>query len=549
MAENHIVEYKSLRKVTGKTADLKDLAKTCVCFANAQGGTIIVGIEDGQVMPPSDQQIDQDQVNYILRTLRGLALNTGIAEPVLETSPNGGQYFHFEVLMSTNSVATTSDGRIYMRQTEECQPVRSEDFMRLASERGGFQWELQVVQRIPLHALSTSEINFFVDRIRAAPDDRVSKFVKAKSSQEILEHYQLIQPDGTATNLGVLWLGTPAQRARLRYPLAVQYIVYDEQELKIRKETWADFRLNPLRLLDDILNRATELRYYHELPTGMFRKQVRHYPEEVIRELLANAFAHRLYTSANDITIGVYPDRLEVDSPGGLPLGVTASTILHARSRRNPHLMTTFYAVGLMEGEGSGYDLIYEKLSRDAKPLPVLDSSFNSLLVTVYSRILDTNTLLLLDYLSLRYALTQKEIITTGIIAQHKSISAIDLARALQLQQHEDRTRNWLGRLVDEEIVLRRGVKKATEYLINPKAYASAKLDVKPSLKTLEPHRLRALIEEDLRVYPNSLTADIHRRIGELGLEEIRREVYAMAKEGKITPVGKGTKNRRYFLP
>ena len=549
MTESHVVEYKSLRKVFGKTADLDDLAKTCVCLANAQGGTILVGIEDGKVLPPADQRIGQEEVNKVLRILRGRALNTGITEPTLETSPNGGQYFHFQVHMSLTSIATTSDGRVYLRLGEECQPARSEDFMRLASERSGFQWELQATQRLSARELAKDEIDFFLERIRQAPDDRVSRFVKTKSNQEILEYYQLVQPDGMATNLGVLWLGNSSQRARLRYPLAVQYIVYDEQERKVRKETWMDFRFNPLRLLDDITARATELRYYNELPAGMFRKQVRHYPEEVIRELLANAFAHRLYTSANDITISVYPDRLEVESPGGLPLGVTPATILHTKSRRNPHLMTTFYALGLMEGEGSGYDLIYEKLTRDAKPLPELDSSFNALRVTVFSKIMDPNTLLLLDYLSLRYYLTQKEIITAGIIAQHRSITAPDLVRALQLQHHEDRTRAWLGRLLDEEIVLRRGVKKATEYLINPKAYAAAKLDVKPSLKTLEPHRLRALIEEDLRIYPDSLTADIHRRLAELELPEIRREVYAMAKEGKLVTSGGGTKNRRYSLP
>lgn len=74
-------------------------------------------------------------------------------------------------------------------------------------------------------------------------------------------------------------------------------------------------------------------------------------------------------------------------------------------------------------------------------------------------------------------------------------------------------------------------------------------LDVKPSLKTLEPHRLRALIEEDLRAYPDSLMADIHRRLEELSKAEIRREVYQMVADGRIMPQGKATKNRRYSLP
>jgi len=44
--ENTVTEYKSLEKVTSGDAGYKDLAGTCVCFANAQGGTIIIGIED-----------------------------------------------------------------------------------------------------------------------------------------------------------------------------------------------------------------------------------------------------------------------------------------------------------------------------------------------------------------------------------------------------------------------------------------------------------------------------------------------------------------------
>lgn len=40
--ENSTIEYKSLKKVVGKTSDLKDLAKTCVCLANAQGGYLFL---------------------------------------------------------------------------------------------------------------------------------------------------------------------------------------------------------------------------------------------------------------------------------------------------------------------------------------------------------------------------------------------------------------------------------------------------------------------------------------------------------------------------
>ena len=52
--------------------------------------------------------------------------------------------------------------------------------------------------------------------------------------------------------------------------------------------------------------------------SGMTRVRFWDYPEEVIRELLVNAFAHRDWTRQND-RIVVYQDRMEVTSPGALP--------------------------------------------------------------------------------------------------------------------------------------------------------------------------------------------------------------------------------------
>jgi ATP-dependent DNA helicase RecG len=44
--EGQLVDKKSIRSVTGKTADFPELAKDCVAFANAQGGQLHIGIED-----------------------------------------------------------------------------------------------------------------------------------------------------------------------------------------------------------------------------------------------------------------------------------------------------------------------------------------------------------------------------------------------------------------------------------------------------------------------------------------------------------------------
>lgn len=545
MDETHVFEKKSYRKAFGPTADLSDLAKTCVCLANAQGGTLLIGIEDRADAPPAGQQLDAAEVNAMLKKLSTRAVNVSLAAPEVVTAPNGGQYLRLVVSPSLHVVATTSDGRTYARLSDQCQPVSGEDLRRLVYEKTGLQWEIRPVPDVPRADLDPAEIRYFVDRVRSV--GKVSAFVLAKSEAELLEYFRLVDAHGTATHLGVLWLGTAAQRAHLSYGLLVQYVVYNQLEEKVRKETWFDHRLNPARLLEDVLAQAVELHYSHEIPWGTTRRLVPHYPPAVLRELLVNAFAHRLYTTATDVFIQAYPDRVEITSPGGLPLGVTPTTILHQRMRRNPHLALTFEATGLMEGEGSGYDLIYQQLSREAKPLPDLDDSGTSLRVTLPARRPDPDTLRLLDYLSAHYTFSSKETTVVGLIAQHRRQSATALSQALQLRQ-EERLRPWLGQLVEKEVVQTQGSTKGTYYTLNPALYQAAQLDVRPTLRTLEPHRLRALIVEDVLTYPESASADIIRRIGpDVVPSVIERAIYDLVKTGDLLPLG-GRRNRRYSV-
>ena len=68
--EDNNTEYKSLRKAIGKQADLKSLAEVCVAFANAQGGSLIIGIEDKESDPPTNQKIDIAAMNEVVKKLR-----------------------------------------------------------------------------------------------------------------------------------------------------------------------------------------------------------------------------------------------------------------------------------------------------------------------------------------------------------------------------------------------------------------------------------------------------------------------------------------------
>ncbi|MDR2146761.1 MAG: putative DNA binding domain-containing protein [Tannerella sp.] len=532
-AETLSIEYKSIQKIKSGDKGFKDLAGTCVCLANAQGGKIIIGFDDKTKEPPPNQRIEQELLNDTLERLRGLTYAVALSASEILTYKNGSEYFEIIVSPSKKIIATTSDGKIFMRIADKCVPVHGEDIQRIAAEKDTFQWEL-INRNVDLQLIPQENIAKFVADIRQS--DRVKDSVKEKSDIEILEHYNFIE-DKQLNNLGILWLGTASQRARLAYPITVQYIVYNANGEKIRKYTWDDYAQNPKELLYSIEKEAIELTYFYELPDGLFRKQVRHFPKEVIRELLINAFAHKSYLISTDIFIEVYPDRMTISSPGSLPIGITKYNILHERNRRNPHLVKVLHDLKLMEAEGSGYDMIYEKLTVDAKELPVIDSDFNKVTVSLNSKIVDIDALNLITYILDHFQLSGREEIFVGIVARHKKILATELVKILQLPE-EERLRSWYTRLREQQIIKTQGEKKGTAFIINPKLLSDSKLNIKPTLKTIEPHRLKALIVEDLRIHPRSKSSEIQERIVDIRIEEIRRILKSMEKEGLISSEG-----------
>lgn len=266
-----------------------------------------------------------------------------------------------------------------------------------------------------------------------------------------------------------------------------------------------------------------------------------------IRELIANALVHRVYTMRGDIFINLYPNRLEVHSPGLLPWGVTPKNIISQSVRRNEHLAKVFYDLRLMEREGSGYDKIYEVLLSEGKQIPVVEEKSDRVKVTVFSPIFNKEAIRLIEKANNDFPLKQKELICLGLIALNNSLSAVELANILNVKE-KNGMRDWLGKLPGYGLVLSKGKTKGTEYLINPDFLRQLGFKGKTNLKTIEPYRLRELIIQDLKVYPNSSIGLIQERIGkEIPTRKIRMQLEELVKKGIVDK--KGTfRHTKYFL-
>jgi len=541
--EGQLLDKKSLRSVTGKTADWNELAKDCIAFANATGGRLLIGIEDNQASPDANQIIPDDLPDTIRRKLAERTVNV-TSLPVIVTDPNGGRYIELTIPRSI-AVASTTDGRYFLRIADQSKPITGDDVMRLAGERSALPWETQTSLNVGRDNVDSDKLEKLINDLRAS--DRVKSSVKEKSSAELLDHYQLAQGQ-FLTNLGILCVGQQRHRVQLATAPVIQFIKYDEQDQKVNKLVWDDQTANPMELIESVWQEIPDFRERYELPDGLFRQYIPAFDEIVIRELLVNALVHRPYTQRGDIFLNLFPDRLEIVNPGLLPLGVTPKNVLHTTVRRNENLARLFHDLKLMEREGSGFDKIYEILLSQGRPAPELIETHDRVQVTVRRRILKPDVIDFIAKADQTYQLTQRERITLGLLAQREALSARELIAALELSS-VDALQPWLSRLLDWEIVRSIGRTQATRYYIDPALLRSLDFVGGTTLKRIEPHRLLALIVEDVRHYPLSKISDIHQRIGpEIPRSRIRRSIEQLVNDGKLQAEGvrSGT---RYRLP
>lgn len=531
--ESHHVDRKSLRLVVGSSADFADLAADCVCFANGAGGMLLIGVEDDSDAPPSGQRIPPTLLDKLRRRVGELTVNVQVV-PELRTHANGGEYVVLTIPRAAG-VASTSDGRYYVRVGDSCQPIVGDDVMRLATERPATPWETMTSLGVAVTAAEPAKVARLVADLRAS--DRVKDSVKEKGDGELLAHYALAD-HGVLTNLGVLLIGRAADRARLGTAPVVQAIKYDDRDAKIAKWTWDDHTLSPIDLLDAIWREVPDFRESYELPEGMLRTKVPAFEEPVVRELLVNAIVHRPYTQRGDIYLNLHPDRLEVVNPGRLPIGVTPQNILHASRRRNDGLARVFHDLKLMEREGSGFDLLYERLLASGRTVPSVREGTDSVHVTVPRRVIHPGVIRLIAEADQRFHLSARERIVLGLLAQTEGLSAAELAKRLELPDTAS-LRPWLARLPELGLVEHAGRTKATRYFVPPSLLRAAGLDTLTTLKRMQPHRLRALILEDLGRFPDSGRADIHRRIGpEIHAKTLARAIDALVEAGNVLATG-----------
>ena len=136
-----------------------------------------------------------------------------------------------------------------------------------------------------------------------------------------------------------------------------------------------------------------------------------------------------------------------------------------------------------------------------------------------------------------------------GLLAQHDALTARELADTLDLPSVEA-LQPWIKRLLDWHLAQSAGRTQATRYFVDPGLLRSLKFTGETTLKRIEPHRLAALVLEDLQRYPQSAISEIHQRIGgEIHPKKVKRALEELIERGAVGFEGNNRWRRYWAMP
>lgn len=342
-----------------------------VAFCNERGGTLVLGMEDAY---PHKVVGTNQCLNAIGDLESNIYKDTGIRPDIYELyEDEASQQGRVLVI----DVPERPLGKIFkfedvplMRVGEELRPM-SDEMLRSIWVEQESDFSAEICAEASLDDLSPEAIE--VLKQKYALKQKNPTFVSLPNEQ-VLSDLHLVSQE-KITYAALLLCGKeeslqtflPQSRIVLEYRKSESLIPYNN-----RMEYLKPFYLMIDQLWHDINLRNDKI----DVSEGSYIFNIPYFNEEVIREAINNAVAHRDYRRTSETFVLQYPNKLVVKNMGGFPLGVSKENLLRIQSTpRNRLLADVLSKTGIVERSGQGVDKIFRNMLSEGKGGP--DYSFS----------------------------------------------------------------------------------------------------------------------------------------------------------------------------
>lgn len=343
------------------------LAKALVAFLNLEGGTVLLGVDDDGsirgtyrdrlvewVMEVGRTKIEP-QIIPLVSWTRDIKPDRDVLAVRVTQGPD-------------KPYACVHGGRktYYIRVGNTSREASREELQRMYQASGHLQYGLKPVSGAEFGAFDARRLR---DYLTGLGDDAVPSDSDLGGWETLLQNIELMTYSAgqvVATIDGLLLFGRSPQQYVPQSGIRAICYMGSEPDYATRADEDLRGPMVPLRAADGslvesgLVEKAWDFIRRNTTPTGHLEGARRldswEYPETVVREAVVNALVHRDYSIAGtDIMVAIFTDRLEIQSPGGLPNTVTVDGMRSGfRYARNQTLVNIMRDYKYVDARGMG---------------------------------------------------------------------------------------------------------------------------------------------------------------------------------------------------
>ncbi len=391
LGESHFREFKSafegrpdLKRPRKVPSICASIAEALVSFANADGGTVIVGVEDdGEItgVPHSadDIQVMLNSVRTHVYHNQQLPLNNAN-----KLTLNDKIVLYFSVNKGTAMIYQLPDGRCVRRKDKSTMPESVNQIQFERQEVKSREYDGQFVDGALVTDLDIKLLQGIAD-----------EYIKGLSVERYLQQTGLAEYAQNGLRLkraSLLLFATNVDkwhpRCQVRFLKVNGNMLEAGENYNVVSDEAVKGNIFEL-LITSWEHLRPYLAYKTEFGTNAHFEQKYIYPEDAVREALLNAIAHRDYSIANAIEIYIYNDRMEIKSPGALLSTITIKNLTElegAHESRNSLIARVLKENRLMRELGEGIKRIFTLMHEKELEKPELYSNGLWFRVTLSSK-------------------------------------------------------------------------------------------------------------------------------------------------------------------
>ncbi len=406
--------------------DFTEALKCCSALANCGGGKLVFGITDKRPrIVVGSSAFDQPE-----RTRKGLIEKLKIMVDFQQYEHDGKRVLVFDVSSRPLGMPVQYDGIAWWYEGDSLIPM-SEEIRRKIYEETGFDFSGSICDAAQISDLDENAIESFRAKwIEKSNNHRLASM----SIEQILRDCEAITDEGV-TYAALILFGKKASLGQF-LPQCEIVFEYRSTITSGAANQRENFRMGFFACYDrlwELINLRNDTQHYQE---GFFIFDIPTFNESVVREAILNAVSHRNYQLAGSIFIRQYSEKLVIESPGGLPHGITLDNILDRQIPRNRRIAEILALCGLVERSGQGMNIIYENCVKEAKQLPDFtgtDDFFVSL--TLNGLIIDKKMLSLINKIGNERLdiLTTSDFLTIDALYHERDLNETMLSRIKHL--------------------------------------------------------------------------------------------------------------------